>query len=195
MTEIAISALPEATAIEDADELLVVQGGVTKRFSATLLDHSGWVEYFDSKVTVGTAQSFANGVAQALEIDGTTSDLTQEPIDVITPMWDTTNDKIIPIALGDSYTIRIEFDAENYAGVSPSIELQLDVGGSTGVVADHTYPLLKNGADTKMSITMMVRANSDMVANGALVKLIYEGTGTCDVFNAHIMITRTHRAR
>lgn len=194
MSEVAVSALPVATAIASEDDLLVVQGGVTKQFPRSLLKRSGWEQYTDAAVTAVAGQNITAGSSATLQIDGDSSNVSQTPVDATSPLWDTVTNKFMPIASGDAYDLRVNLHAENYSGPSPYIDIELDIGGALGVIASVTVPLLKAGDEGKIMVPFPVFALATFVANGGFFRIKYEGSGSVDIHAASIVIIRTHSA-
>lgn len=196
MSDKKISELTEATSVAITDELVLLQGGETKRASVGTLGagKTGWVQYADGSVIAANGQNITNGVSTTLEIDGSTSITSQQPADATVPLWDTTNHKLMPISSGDSYDVRLLFTAENYSGTSPYLTIELDIGGSQGVIAAVTVPLMKGGAAQRVMVPMPIFTLGTFLANGGEFKVTYAGNTTFDLHSASIVITRTHAA-
>ena len=153
----------------------------------------GWSQNADSRTTVGTpAQNIATGARTLWLNDGGTTDLDKLPSDIGASghLWDKVANKIVPIAVFDTYNIRIGFKAENYAGTGPDIKIELDIGGGLGTIVSTTLPLLRSGAQQSCLVAFPVFAGSTFLANGGSIYLTYTGTGTCDIFASDIIIIR-----
>ncbi len=196
MSDKKISELTETTSVALSDELVVQQGGETKRSSVGTLGigKTGWVQYADGAVIAANGQNITNGVSTTIEIDGTTSITSQQPADATGPLWDTTNHKITPISSGDSYDVRLMFTAENYSGTSPYLTIDLDIGGGQGVIASVTVPLKKGGTAQKVMVPMPIFTLGTFLTNGGTFNVTYEGNTTFDLHSATVVITRTHAA-
>lgn len=191
-----ISELVAASSLGQTDELVIVQGGVTKKISAgsARIGRTGWEYYKDSNVIAANGQNILAAGNAELSIDGNTTIATQAPADAVAALWNTTTDRIMPIADGDSYDCRIGFIAENYSGSSPYLEIEVDIGGAQGVIAGQTVPLLKGGSAQKIMCPIPVFTGSTFIANGGLIRVKYEGTTSVDIHSAEILIVRTHSA-
>lgn len=91
----------------------------------------GWGNYADAATTPAT-QVF-NTTASKLQIDGggggTEENYLPREIRGISSLWDTTNDKITPIEIGDAYTLRISLTITAKSGSPNDLICQLDIGG------------------------------------------------------------------
>lgn len=151
----------------------------------------GWHFAVDTNTTVTTpSQTLTSGSRTLWINDGGTSNTAKDPSDLVDPLWNTTTNEIQPIANNDTYNIRINFSVENYSGSSPYIDVELDIGSSQGVIVANTIPLLKSGAQQDVSINMSVFAGTIFNANNGEIYVTYNGTGTCDIYNNTIFITR-----
>lgn len=151
----------------------------------------GWSQFSDANRTVGTpTQNVATGVRTLMINDGGDSIITKNPSDLSNPMWDVTNYKHVPIATFDTYHIRQNFSVENYAGATPFLTFELDIGGSLGVIWSETIPLLKGGAEQRIAISFPAFTGATYITNGGKFYLTYTGTGTCDVFKTTVLIIR-----
>lgn len=155
---------------------------------------TGFGQYQDSRTTVGTpALNIATGVRTKFICNGGTLIKVDNPSDLSSPLWDTTTNKHVPIAEDDVYSFRVSFVAENYSGTSPSIEIELDIGGVPGVILDETKPLLRNGNAQSIIFSSTVFTGSTYIVNGGEFYLTYTGTGTCDIYKTNVMISRLTR--
>lgn len=153
----------------------------------------GWQQVADTDTTVTTpSQTIATGVRTLWTNDGVTTNLKKLPSDVgvSNTLWDTTTNKITPIAAFDTYNVRIGFKVQDYAGTTPDLEIELDIGGGLGTIVDHTVPLLKGGAEQEILIAFPVFAGSTFLANGGGIYVTFTGTGSCKIFASTIVIIR-----
>jgi len=62
---------------------------------------------------------------------GSTSNSDHLPLDIrgISELWDTTNNKLLPISSGDGYTIRIDLEITSKTGSPTELILDLDISG------------------------------------------------------------------
>lgn len=151
----------------------------------------GWGQFQDTDTSAGSpSQNIATGVRTKWTNDGGTLTLQKNPSDLINPLWNTTTNKIVPIAENDTYNIRVTFKVENYGGTSPYLDVELDIGGSIGVIVQKSITLLKSGAEQSILMSFPVFSGSTFLANGGEIYVTYNGTGTCDIFASSILIVR-----
>lgn len=162
--------------------------------SASWIRTEGYGDYQDTDTTVGTpTQNIATGVRTRWLCDGGTATVERLSSDSVDSLWDVSTSEMVPVSVNDVYMLRVSFIAENYAGATPYIDLELDIGGSIGVIHQHTTPLLKGGSAQSLSYTIPVYAGSTFVANNCIIYVTYTGTGTCDLYKNNIFITREQR--
>ena len=153
--------------------------------------HEGWGQWQDTDTTVGApSQTLTAGVRTLWTNDGGTSVVQKNPTDLILPFWNTSTNTIQPIAAFDVYHLRIGFIAENYAGATPYITVELDIGSPIGVITARDISLRKGGTAQEVSLAFPVYAGATFLANGGKVYLTYDGTGTCDIYQANVLIIR-----
>jgi hypothetical protein len=96
-----------------------------------LYNVNGWAYYQDAATTPAT-QSITTTPSK-LQIDGAgaNSESGYLPYEIrgSSELWDTTNDEITPIGIGDSYSLRIDFTITAESGNPNEIKLELDIGG------------------------------------------------------------------
>ena len=90
---------------------------------------TGWGYYLDD----ATEQTFNTTAAKlSIDGDGTASTEAYLPLDIrgFTSLWDTTNDKITPTAVGDAYDIRLNLPVTSRTSANYA-EVVLDIGGTS----------------------------------------------------------------
>jgi len=153
----------------------------------------GWEQLTDTNTTVTTpTQTIPTGTRALWINDGGSSTISKLPSDVGVAghLWDTVANKIVPIAAFDTYSVRVSFKAEDYAGTTPELRFELDIGGGLGVIVSHTIPLLKGGAEQPVTISFPVFTGSTFITNGGSIYLTFTGTGSCKIFDSSILIVR-----
>lgn len=159
--------------------------------SGTHIRIQGWGQWQDTDTTVGSpSQTLTAGVRTLWTNDGGTVTIEKNPSDAVTSMWNTSTNTHIPISEFDIYHIRASFTAENYAGATPYIDVELDIGGGIGVVYSDAIALRKGGAAQAVTFAFPVYTGSTYLANGGKIYLTYNGTGTCDIYKSSILIVR-----
>lgn len=151
----------------------------------------GWAQYADTDVVVGTpSQTLVSGVRTQLTIDGGALTLEKLPSDTTNPLWNVTTNLVQPIALFDTYNVRVEFHAENYSGPTPYLLLELDIGGVLGAIWSRTIPLLRGGSEQNLAESFPVFAGSTFLSNGGKFFMTYVGGADCDIFKSQVLIIR-----
>lgn len=149
----------------------------------------GWGHYEDSRATVGSPiYTLTPSARTKWECNGAGLTVEKDPSDLTVPLWDTALYKHVPIANFDTYHIRGTFTMESFSA-SSYVEIELDIGGSIGVIWAQTVPLLKSGAQ-KISFTVPVYTSTTYIANGGTIYITYTGTGNPEVYKSAIFIVR-----
>lgn len=170
-----------------AGSLLIADGSGGLDFTR----YQGWGQWQDTDTTVGTpSQNLTAAARTQWTNDGGTMSTTKNPSDLTLPLWNTTTNLHQPISENDIYHIRVNFFAENYAGPTPYMDVELDIGGAIGVIYADSRALRKGGAAQALSFTFPVFSGATYLANGGKVYLTYQGTGTCDIYKSSILIVR-----
>lgn len=155
------------------------------------LRYQGWAQYEDSRTTVGApSQTLSSGVRTLWLNNGSALTIDKKPSDATLPLWNTSTNKHQPIAAFDIYHLRMSFIAENYAGSTPYLDIELDIGGSVGTIFSRGVALRKGGAAQSISLAFPVFSGSTYLANGGELYLTYNGTGTCDIYKSSVLIVR-----
>jgi hypothetical protein len=153
---------------------------------------TGWGYYKDDD----SAQNFTSS-ASKMTLDGagatTEEDFLPNAIRGTDSLWDTTNDFLTPIALGDIYNIRLDLPVTAVASAPTKILVTLDIGGSgsiTNALLTHTVDVPASQPYT-VSMNFTVSVNSAFLANGLQV-FVASDTGNFDVTKPAILISRTY---
>ena len=150
----------------------------------------GWGYYLDN----AAEQTFTT-TASKLSIDGLGS-LTNEtylPPEIrgSGSLWDTANDKITPIRLGDGYDIRLELPITTDSGAS-ELTLELDIGGTSSptiVVLPRFLTMAKTPPYTISIGFPLVVLTSTVITNG--IQLFCKtDAGTVGITKPSILIKR-----
>ena len=153
----------------------------------------GWGNYVEDQTTPST--QVISSTASKLQIDGGSalSESGYLPYEIrgVSELWDTVNNKILPIAVGDAYTFRLDFDVTAKSGSPNGLFFQLDIGGDTGV----TNPIVNNlvlidrTPPFSVSIGMPVFTLGTFLSNGGQIFLNTD-TGTVTLTDRSINIHR-----
>lgn len=183
-------AIANYTSLEDEWVVNTDNIGVIK--SDRLLP-SGWGFYSDGESSPAT-QSLSS-TFQKLQIDGNggTTEESYLPASIrgISSLWDTTNDKITPITVGDSYTLRIDIEITAKGGGAGLLLIQLDIGGGATpsiVIVDRFASLGKTPPFT-VSVSFNMFTLNTFVTNGGQI-FVATDTGTATIASRSILIER-----
>jgi hypothetical protein len=153
----------------------------------------GWGYYKDAETAPAT--QVITTTAAKLQIDGldatSTSAYLPREIRGISELWDTTNDKITPINIGDDYTLRIDLEITAKVGAPSELELQLDIGGGaapTVVIVDRIISTGKTPPYT-VSVGFPIFSLATFKTNGGQLFLKTD-TGTVTISGRAISIHR-----
>ena len=153
----------------------------------------GWGVYQDAETTPATLTF--NATPSKMQIDGGASASNSDylPLEIrgTSELWDVVNDKILPIDIGDSYTVRFDFEVTGETASPTDIIVQLDIGGG----ASPTNVILNRYAGTGKSTPYYVSIGfpyytlTDFVTNGGQI-FISTDTGSITVGARRIFISR-----
>ncbi len=179
---------PKGASTADNGEIYVADGAGSGTWTKI---KTGWALYKDN----ASAQTF-NTTPTRLSIDGAGSTSTSAylPLEIrgTDELWDTTGDYIKPIALGDTYIVRLDLPITN-KNSAQFAEVQLDIGGGSSpstviltkrIETDRTAPF-------NHSLTMNLFCLSTFIANGCQI-FVSVNTGSIDITAPSILISREH---
>lgn len=152
---------------------------------------AGYGHYSDDRVTSGTpAMDIVNGVRTQFVCNGARLIREKLPSDATLPLWSVSASKIVPIAAFDMMSLRMWFTAENYSGAAPYVVIELDLGGTDGIIFDQTISLVKGGGPQPINTSFITYAGPDFITNGGKFFLTYVGNGSVDIFKNSILVNR-----
>lgn len=182
---------PKGASTASANQVYIANGSGSGVW--TLHRDTGWGNYND----LSSGSQVFNTTASKLQIDGggseSSSSYLPRSIRGSSELWDTTNDKITPIAVGDAYTVRLNLSIASKTGSPNYLNLELDIGGLTSPSNVILVKPLSTLSSTpyEMSNTFSIYTLSTFLANGGQIFLSTD-TGTVTVDDASVLITRTH---
>lgn len=149
---------------------------------------TGWAQYVDTVYTVSNKFVIAQGSTLDLPNNAGTVIDTYLPEGVST-FYNSGTTKIMPAAIGDFYTIRINFSVSN-DNVNGLAELDLDIGGAQGVILRRNITFPK-GANTEIpySSTNLIFTLDTFVANGGQLQIASD-TGDTSIWDIQYVIAR-----
>ena len=182
-TKVSLISNPASNAnkVSDAD-MNEIKTSVNK-----LYDVYGWVEYKDLTNTSSNKQSLTAGQDNTLTIDGASTIKTYKPADMSTSeLW--ASNKITPLMLGDSYQVRVDFNAsiDNPAGY---FDFGIYIDGAIGYAVQDTYTFPK-GANTahRYSLNFLIYCLDTFLANGGQLRI--NPSHTMLIWDKRIILSR-----
>lgn len=110
-------------------------------------------------------------------------------------LWDTTNDRITPIAEGDAFTLRLDLPVTAESGNPTGIDIELDIQSGTtygtAIMIIDRVASTGRGAPYTISVGFPVFVGSTFIANGAQFWVTAD-TGTVTITNPAITLVRIH---
>jgi len=156
-----------------------------------LYDVLGWGNYVDDI----SSNIVLNTTYQKLTINGlgASNNIAYLPREIrgTGQLWDTTNNKITPIAIGDAYDIRLVFSSVSKTGAPTIATLVLDIGGGatpTNVVVEIDAETAKTPPNSGV-ITFPIFCLSTFLTNGGQIFAKVD-TGTYTIGARAIYIKR-----
>ncbi len=155
---------------------------------------TGWAFYDDAQTTPAT-QTFTSTPSK-VQIDGggatTEEGFLPNSIKGIASLWDTTNDLLIPVTLGDSYDMRLTLGITGKTGSPNALTLNLDIGGlsAPSIVIATTDLAVAKSPPFSLIFTFPYFTLATFLSNGGQLFLSTD-TGTLTADNRDILITRT----
>jgi len=160
--------------------------------SLELYQVSGWGQYVDD---LTTATQTINTTYSKLSINGAggTSSSDYLPLEIrgSSELWDTVNNKILPINVGDSYDLRLDFTVTGKTGSPTLIDVVLDIGGGASPTIDVVSRVVNTSKSPpfNVSIGFPIFSLNTFVTNGGQIFLRTD-TGTVTVSKRSIFIKR-----
>lgn len=155
---------------------------------------TGWGHYKDN-----AAEQTFNTTAAKLSIDGAAATTNEDYLPLAIrgsgSLWDTANDKITPVALGDSYDCRLLFPITSRT-TAQYLTVEVDIGGGgspTNVVYSVRIDCNKSAPFT-IGASFGLFSLSTFLTNGAQVFLSTDA-GSIGITGPGILLTRTHAER
>lgn len=149
----------------------------------------GWGNYKDN----GSAQVFTSSSSK-LQNDGagSTTDENFLPREIrgSGSLWDTSNDKILPITAGDSYALRVDLPITAKTGSPTEMVFTLDIGGTASITVPIVTKFLSTAKSTPYTVTVAfpVFCGTTFKANGGQIFLATD-TGTVTITNPQVFIS------
>jgi hypothetical protein len=154
---------------------------------------TGWEVSFDGLITTPTLAVTSTDTKLTIDGGGANSNSTRLPnaIQGISKLWDVVANKIIPIAIGDSFDMRVQVAFQGLSGNPTELTLILDIGSG----ATPTIPIAEDtkqikGLSSPVIFSFPIFALDTFFANGGQIFLKTD-TGTATVEERSIFLIRT----
>lgn len=156
----------------------------------------GWGNYDDSiattQVLTTTPATFTtNGLGP-----GTEESYLPKEIRGLSSLWDATNNLIIPVAVGDSYDVRVDFTVTAATGSPSYVLMELDVGapGVPFIAMQREIQVQRTALPFEVSVGFPIFCMDNFLANGGRI-LLSTDTGTFTIGQRSIFISRNFGER
>jgi hypothetical protein len=154
---------------------------------------NGWEVAFDGEVNVPTQAISTTEVKLLIDGEAANSSRARLPNAIRDSgfLWDTVNNKITPIVIGDSYDLRVIIEISALSGNPTELTLGLDIGGGAApsiVIAQDTRPI--KGLTKPVIFSFPIFDETTFKTNGGQIFLNTE-TGTATISSRSIFIVRT----
>lgn len=162
----------------------------------TVTNLLGWGNYADGLAT--PTQTFTS-VDSLLTIDalggGTNETYLPNSLAGGTSLWDGTTNKITPVAVGDSYDLRVVLQVTAKATSPTRLTLELDIGGQatpTNIIAEQTVSAEKTTPFIS-TFSFPIFCLNTFLANGGQL-FVRTDTGSVTVASRSILLSRNYSA-
>ena len=179
------------TAGDGTGEILFSAFDKTNDNFVELYNVAGWANYSEranSNQVITTTES-----KMVIDGLGSESESGYLPLEIrgVSELWDTTNDKITPIAIGDGYTMRLDLTISAKTGSPNGLDFILDIGGGatpSNIFIERVISTLKS-TPYKVSVAFPFYSLSTFKTNGGQIFLKTDA-GTLSVTTRELSIHR-----
>lgn len=152
---------------------------------------AGWANYAQSAATTQTITTTDSKLL--IDGGGAASNSSYLPLEIrgISELWDTVNNKITPISIGDGYTMRLDLTISAKTGSPNGLDFSLDIGGGlapSNVFIERVISTLK-ATPYRVSVAFPFYTLSDFKTNGGQIFLKTD-TGTLTIAIRELSIHR-----
>ena len=127
-----------------------------------------WEFWLDSTYTVSSKRSVTGGARTQITCDGL-FDNQFRPTFHNNNSWNTSTNIIQPVSEFDFYVIRFAISANSVNASANDFLIELDVGGSTGVIYEEHGVFHKGTGDQSFNFSLDVFVGSDFYTNGGTI--------------------------
>lgn len=153
---------------------------------------AGWGYYQDENLSTQVFNTTPSKITIDAGGANTNDDYLPYSIRGVNDLWDGANDKIVPISIGDSYNIRLDFIVDSEIGSPNNINIVLDIGGDVTPTINIVEMYVSAGKSTpyNVSVSFPIFCLTTFDTNGGQI-FISTDAGSITVGNKAILITRT----
>lgn len=150
-----------------------------------------WQQYRDGTYTVSNKLAVLAGVRTPITIDGVASTVASP--NGYPAIWNTSINKVEPLALDDFYTIRLDIKGESDVASVNRFDVEMDIGGSLGVISARTEIFAKGAGITQsFSPSSQFFVGATFLANGGAIYLT--PLADANFWDIGITISRSYKA-
>jgi hypothetical protein len=148
-----------------------------------------WQHYGDSIYTSASKLSIAAGIRTKLTNDGILRNIVSP--NGYPPIWNTTTNKITPLAEHDFYTFRLDMKGWSDIASTNHFDIEINIGGAVGVLTADTAIFIK-GATTEQNFNFSSHlfVGSTFIANGGEIYITPESAAS--FWDIGLTISRTY---
>lgn len=152
-------------------------------------DTTGWWTISDTTFTSATPQSIPANTRTLLQINlDSVIEFAGANGALASDIWDAVNNKLTPLASGDSYLFRLSMTA-NPTLNNRNFTVDLDIGGTQGVIFERSTRLARGAnVDTKISMTNSIFTLGTFIANGGEIYITCDGD--VEIFDISLFIQK-----
>lgn len=116
----------------------------------------GWGFYQDAETTPATQTITTTPSILQIDGGGANTETNYLPAEIlgIGDLWDTTNDKIDPIGVGDSYALRVDIEITAKSGNPDILDFTLDIGGTSSITIPIVERIISTGKTPPYSVSI-----------------------------------------
>lgn len=157
----------------------------------------GWANYDDGETA--PANQEVTTVASKLLIDGASSGTNTDylPLEIrgTSELWDSVNNKMLAISVGDTYTVRLNLEITAKTGLPKILAVIPDIGGAAGItiqIPGAIIPVETSAIPFTLPVELKFFSLATFIANGCQLFLLTD-TGTLTIGERAIFIERNYK--
>jgi hypothetical protein len=181
----------DGTGEGNRDTFLKIEANTTE-----IYESSGWCYIEDAETTPATQVIDSTPVKLQIDGGGSNTSIAYLPREIrgVSTLWDTTNDKITPITLGDAYDLRIDLEITAKSASPSFLYFVLDIGGAAGITVSVVERIISVGATPTYTISVgfPIFCLATFITNGGQIFLSTD-TGTLTISRRALFIKRDYK--